>query len=326
MKKHRLICFLMISVLLFSGLQPTVYAESHIKWIDFTPTCAALKQALDYDVKTKDSSFHMDWITLLALVATANGGNFSGYQKKQMDIMAEKLSAEQDPFRIVKNQKLLQYYIEAYKAILGGMVGEYTAVTKNSDGIEMRENHYGLRVFSPIASGFSYSHYDDFGVSRSYGYKRRHLGHDIMGSIGTPIVAVESGYVEACGWNQYGGWRIGIRSFDGKRYYYYAHLRKDHPYADLYEGKIVNAGEVIGYLGMTGYSAKKNVNNINVPHLHFGLEIIFDQSQKDGWNQIWLNLYPLTDFLSSNRSKTYRNTESGDSESYVYYEYPETPD
>ncbi len=46
------------------------------------------------------------------------------------------------------------------------------------------------------------------------------------GSIGTPIVAVESGYIEALGWNQYGGWRVGIRSFDGKRYYYYAHLRK----------------------------------------------------------------------------------------------------
>ena len=28
------------------------------------------------------------------------------------------------------------------------------------------------------------------------------------GSIGTPIVAVESGYIEALGWNQYGGWRV----------------------------------------------------------------------------------------------------------------------
>ena len=74
------------------------------------------------------------------------------------------------------------------------------------------------------------------------------------GSIGTPIIAVESGYIEALGWNQYGGWRVGIRSFDGKRYYYYAHLRKDHPYAkDLCEGQIVTAGDVIGYLGMTGY-------------------------------------------------------------------------
>ncbi len=51
-----------------------------------------------------------------------------------------------------------------------------------------------------------------------------------MGSIGTPVIAVEGGVVEALGWNQYGGWRIGIRSFDGQRYYYYAHLRRDHPF------------------------------------------------------------------------------------------------
>jgi len=48
--------------------------------------------------------------------------------------------------------------------------------------------------------------------------------------VGTPVIAVESGYVEAMGWNQYGGWRIGIRSFDKKRYYYYAHLRQNYPY------------------------------------------------------------------------------------------------
>ena len=78
---------------------------------------------------------------------------------------------------------------------------------------------YGLKAFLPLAKNFPYSHYDDFGVSRSYGYRRRHLGHDMMGQTGTPVIAVESGRVEALGWNQYGGWRIGIRSFDGKRYY-----------------------------------------------------------------------------------------------------------
>ena len=135
-----------------------------------------------------------------------------------------------------------------------------------------------------------------------------------MGSIGTPIVAVESGIIEAVGWNQYGGWRIGIRSFDKKRYYYYAHLRKNHPYAEgLEEGKIVTAGDVIGYLGLTGYSTKENVNNINVPHLHFGLQLIFDEVQKEGPNQIWVDLYDLVDFLKKNRSEVYKsNAETKD--------------
>jgi hypothetical protein len=56
------------------------------------------------------------------------------------------------------------------------------------------------------------------------------LGNDLLGSVGAPIIAVEDGYIEALGWNQYGGWRIGIRTHDMKRYYYYAHLRKDHPF------------------------------------------------------------------------------------------------
>ena len=46
---------------------------------------------------------------------------------------------------------------------------------------------YGLKGFSPIAKSFPYNDYDDFGVARSYGYKREHLGHDMMGQTGTPI-------------------------------------------------------------------------------------------------------------------------------------------
>ena len=126
------------------------------------------------------------------------------------------------------------------------------------------------------------------------------------GSIGTPIIAVESGYVEALGWNQYGGWRIGIRSFDRKRYYYYAHLRKDHPYAkDLQEGQVVTAGDVIGYLGMTGYSSKENVNNINIPQLHVGIQLIVNEVQKDGVNQIWIDVYEIIEFLRKNASQVH---------------------
>ncbi len=164
---------------------------------------------------------------------------------------------------------------------------------------------YGLKAFHPLAKNFSYSHYDDFGVARSYGYRRKHLGHDMMGQVGTPVIAVESGRVEAIGWNPYGGWRLGIRSLDGKRYYYYAHLRKDYPYqAILQEGSIVCAGDVIGYLGRTGYSQTENTNNIEEPHLHFGIQLIFDESQKESDNEIWIDCYEIIRFLSVNRSES----------------------
>ena len=190
-------------------------------------------------------------------------------------------------------------------------MGEYEIEQEADDGSKQWKKVYGLKAFSPIAKGFEYSDYDDFGSSRSYGYKRPHLGHDMMGQIGTPIICVESGYVEALGWNQYGGWRIGIRSFDGKRYYYYAHLRQNFPYAlNLEEGSVVTAGDVIGYMGHTGYSTKENTNNIETVHLHWGLQLIFDESQKEGNNEIWIDCYALTRFLYKNRSLTEKNQET----------------
>ncbi len=195
--------------------------------------------------------------------------------------------------------KYYPYYLEAYSAALGGLVGEYEAEMIGEDGQSTWQKKYGLKGYCPIARGFDYTHYDDFGAGRSYGYKRRHLGHDMMGLVGVPIIAVESGTVEALGWNQYGGWRIGIRSFDNKRYYYYAHLRQNYPYAEgLEEGSVVTAGDVIGYMGHTGYSTTENVNNIEVTHLHWGLELVFDEEQKESDNEIWIDVYPLTCFLA----------------------------
>lgn len=286
-----------------------------IRWVDLTVTKEALRDVVEADIASHqdESETSVEFVEALACLATRYGGDFRRYRKADLTDLVNARAEGKGYREIAANEKLYRYYEEAYRAVFGGLLGPYDEVTENDAGEPVTKRRYGVCLCSPIARGFSYGHYDDFGAARSYGYRREHLGHDLMGSVGTPIVAVESGYVEACGWNRFGGWRVGIRSFDGKRYYYYAHLRKDHPYNDLYEGKIVYAGEVIGYLGMTGYSTKENVNNIDVPHLHYGLQLIFDKSQKDGPNQIWLDLYEFTDFLSSYRAATVR--ENGESRS-----------
>lgn len=296
--------------------------ESYIKWIEFTPTQEALSYAALLDIKSYNTDSHLKMYELLAIYSAITGGSYGKFKKSALDSILSKYKEGILPENMVTSVKLLNYYTEAYAAILGSFIGEYWVMSGNGEiGTEKK---YGLRVFSPIAKNHAYSHYDDFGASRSYGYKRRHLGHDIMGSIGTPVIAIESGYVEACGWNQYGGWRIGIRSFDGLRYYYYAHLRKGHPYNDIYEGKLINAGEVIGYLGMTGYSPIKDTNNINVPHLHLGMQIIFDKSQKDGSNQIWIDLYEIAKFLYAQRASVYKSeNDYFSSFSVLYAETPE---
>lgn len=67
------------------------------------------------------------------------------------------------------------------------------------------------------------------------------------------------------------------------------------------------AGDVIGYMGHTGYSDKENVNNIEEVHLHVGLRLIFDESQKEGDNEIWIDFYQLAGFLSANRCEVERD-------------------
>ena len=90
-------------------------------------------------------------------------------------------------------------------------------------------------------------------------------------------------------------------------------MRKNHPYNNtLVEGQVVNAGDVIGYLGMTGYSTKMNVNNIKTPHLHFGMQLIFDESQKESDNEIWVDVYEIVNLLQKNRSQVIKNTELND--------------
>lgn len=288
-----------------------------IKWVDFNVTCEALEQAFRYDVDTCQAEVHLNWVDLLAYLGTRYGGDFSRYKKSDMKKVAEQLiNGEMTMEELTSDMKYYDYYRQAYGAVLDGMVGTFQAEIPADEVPEMLQQSaqntdtvwvtkYGLKAFFPLAKNFPYNDFDDFGVSRSYGFKRRHLGHDMMGQVGTPIIAVESGYVEALGWNQYGGWRIGIRSFDKKRYYYYAHLRKNYPFqSNLKEGSAVQAGDVIGYMGRTGYSSKENTNNIEESHLHFGLELVFDESQKESDHEIWINCYELVKFLRRNLCET----------------------
>jgi len=284
--------------------------EKFIKWVDFKITSNALFQTAKLDIESHNSNSKIkyNWIELLAYLACKNGGNFKNFNQKDLTKLVDQLKNGKSMSDITKDMKYYNYYYESYSAVLSGFIGNYSIETNNEDGSTYFQDKYGIKAFLPIARNYSFSHYDDFGASRSYGFKRSHLGNDLMGSIGTPIIAVESGTIEHLGWNQYGGWRIGIRSFDKKRYYYYAHLRKDHPYVSgLTEGSTVTAGDVIGYLGMTGYSIKENVNNINVPHLHFGMQLIFDDSQVEGNNEIWIDVYNIIEFLKQNRSSVFMN-------------------
>ncbi len=284
-----------------------------IKWVDFDIPYRVLKRAMDTDIETYDEKIHVDWVDILAYLGARYGGNFDNYDRQHMDSFVAGVRNGKSVSVMTQDMDNFGYYREAYGAVLNGFLGEYQIkVPDEATGQSVWKKAYGLKAFSPIAEGFNYSDFDDFGQSRSYGYSRTHLGHDMMTRTGTPVIAVESGTVEAMGWNQYGGWRLGIRSYDKQRYYYYAHLRKDSPYAEnLYVGADVTAGDVIGYTGQTGYSLKENTDNINTPHLHLGMQLIFDEDEKDSPDQIWIDLYAITRLLSSHRSTVVKDDETG---------------
>lgn len=291
-------------------LSVPVQAET-IHWVDFGVPYESLKYAMDVDIATAQQEKHISWIDSLALAACRTGGKCGIASVKKA---ARDLEGDASIEELLGNlYQYYPYYQESFQAALGGLLGSYAIEV---DG--QWKPAYGLKAYSPIAAGYGYSHCDDFGNSRTFGYARKHLGNDLMGSLGTPIVAVEGGVVEAMGWNRYGGWRVGIRSFDSRRYYYYAHLQKDHPYADgLQVGDIVQAGDLIGFMGRTGYSDQENVNNIETVHLHFGMELIFEESQKECDSEIWIDVYNIVRLLSSHRSSI-QKTSAGWQRVYPY--------
>lgn len=291
-----------VALLLCALFVVPVRAET-IRWVDFGIPYESLKYAMDTDIATVEQEKHISWIDTLSLAACRTGGKCTLNSVKKA---VKDLKTDKSPQELLGDLcKYYSYYHDAYSAALGGLLGSYAV---QIDG-EWKPT-YGLKAYSPIAAGYGYSHCSDFGNSRSFGFARKHLGNDLMGGQGTPIIAVEGGVVEAMGWNRYGGWRIGIRSFDSKRYYYYAHLQKDRPFAPgLQEGDIVQAGDLIGFMGRTGYSDKENVNNIQTVHLHFGMQLVFDESQKECNSEIWIDVYNIVRLLANHRSTVIKSAD-----------------
>ena len=292
-----------ILLLLMVSLCMQVSAEP-IKWVDFAVPFESLKYAMDVDISTAEKEKHISWIDILAVAGCRTGGKCP---LSSVKLAVKDLEGDQNIEQILGDlYQYYSYYHESFSAVLGGLLGNFSIEV---DGEQ--KAMYGLKAYSPIAAGYGYAHSDDFGNQRTFGYARKHLGHDMMGSLGTPIVAVESGIVEAMGWNRYGGWRIGIRSADNKRYHYYAHLQKDHPFASGLEvGDLVQAGDLIGFMGRTGYSDKENTNNIETVHLHYGIQLVFDESQKECLSEIWIDPYDIVRLLHSHRSSI-QKTQSG---------------
>jgi murein DD-endopeptidase MepM/ murein hydrolase activator NlpD len=102
---------------------------------------------------------------------------------------------------------------------------------------------YVFPVYGPSSYG------DTYGAARSDVSGGWHHGDDIFAPLGAPVLAIAHGTVFSVGWNKIGGWRLWLRDDKGWEYYY-AHLSAYSPLA--LNGAVVNAGDVLGFVGNTG--------------------------------------------------------------------------
>ncbi len=147
--------------------------------------------------------------------------------------------------------------------------------------------------------GYSVSFADSWMESRNFGGERVHEGCDIMAAVNKrghyPIVSISDGCVENMGWLTLGGYRIGIRSPAGV-YFYYAHLSDYAP--DLAVGDEVKAGELLGFMGDTGYSEKEGTTGFFPVHLHVGIYLNQDDGEEKSYNP-----YPFLKELEKKKLK-----------------------
>ena len=133
-------------------------------------------------------------------------------------------------------------------------------------------------------------------TERTYGGKRGHEGTDLMANVNVPglfpIVSITDGTITSIGWLEKGGYRVGVTNKSGV-YFYYAHLDS---YANIKEGDVVKAGDLLGFMGDTGYGTEGTTGMFPV-HLHLGIYIYQDDKE------ISVNPYWILQYLEEHKVK-----------------------
>ena len=247
--------------------------------------------------------------------------HYLDYNKKAGNLIS--YSEESDPFRQMELSVNLLRQMEELKKETGYSIGEQIAVflpvfrfqmsgheeEMNAQTLEMWDLFYTKRkkeTFShlkqscraiwddlkcfPVQNGEKKMIFENSWMfARTYGGERGHEGTDLIPPENVRdyyrVVSMTDGVVEKIGWLEKGGWRIGIRSEHGG-YFYYAHLSS---YAKEFAvGEKVKAGDLLGYMGDTGYGAEENTMGKFDVHLHLGIYIQTERMEELSVNPYWI--------------------------------------
>ncbi len=203
-------------------------------------------------------------------------GGFSSYDY----LLAYLMTGEEE-------QERLQWYIQRLREYKEEQYTEYSGYLQ----AVWEDLKYFPVPISTINEEARVSYYNSWMAPRSFGGQRGHEGTDLMAELNErghyPVLSMTDGVVEKIGWLTKGGYRIGVRAPHGG-YFYYAHL---YDYAREFQiGEMVKAGELLGFMGDSGYSEiEGTVGNFDV-HLHVGIYVDTPKGSEVSVNAFW----PLT--------------------------------
>lgn len=203
----------------------------------------------------------------------------------------EEVIAEYDRLREALDAQTLGLF-DRERVVNDSMAGAVAAVDEKAAEIEQAKRElesfeagsqiYVEGVVFPIQWPYEVPLIDSWGFPRMTGTADAHWheGIDLFAPAGTPLLATERGIVTKIGSGRLGGLRLWLRGESGTDWYY-AHLSAFAP--KLSEGQVVEAGELLGYVGNTGNAVG------TPPHLHM-------QVHPNGGDPV--NPYPLLKVVS----------------------------
>jgi murein DD-endopeptidase MepM/ murein hydrolase activator NlpD len=189
----------------------------------------------------------------LESVAGADAGAVIAAEAAHRRLGAEQASLVAEVDAAAAAVAALDVGIRERTAELAGLADELRAYEAGS--------HVYVRGFVfPVAGPVDFI--DSWGFPRMTGTPSAHWhqGTDVFAAHGTPLVAAESGRLARVGQGTLGGNKLWVVGDSGTEYYY-AHLAAFAP--GVVDGRRVNAGDVVGYVGDTGNARGTS------PHLHF---------------------------------------------------------
>lgn len=183
----------------------------------------------------------------------------------------------------------------------GGSSGGRSGGAGPSGEGETKDN---AKAVFPLGKKYFDSYDDTWGASRPGG--NNHEGADLMAPAGEQIYSVTAGTVQnaegssASNYSEVGGYNIMVKASESVGpiqegdLLYYAHMSGE---PEVSEGDSIEAGQVIGKVGSTGYGPE--VTDDKMPeHLHFGW---YDMSNKRAEAPSGaMNPFPLLEYLKDN--------------------------